>query len=117
MMRPAAEVVVYLCVSPVDMRKQAAGLALLVEQSLGCNVFEPALYVFSNRRHDRVRIVYWERNGLCLWSKRVEKQQFIWPRSAREASVTMSGRELNALLDGFDVWSGGHRTLDIRRVG
>jgi len=74
MMRPDADVRVYLCVSPVDMRKQAAGLALLIEQSLGRSVFDPVLYVFCNRRKDRVRIVYWERNGLCLWSKRVEKQ-------------------------------------------
>jgi len=117
MMRPAPEVTVYLCVAPVDMRKQATGLALLVEQSLGCNVFEPALYVFSNRRRDRVRILYWERNGLCLWSKRVEKQQFIWPRAMADAAVQMSGRELNVLLDGFDVWSRGHRALDVRRVG
>jgi transposase len=116
-MRPASDVTVYLCVSPVDMRKQATGLALLIEQSLGRSVFEPALYVFSNRRHDRVRIVYWERNGLCLWSKRVEKQQFIWPRAQREATVTMSGGQLNALLDGFDVWSRGHRALEVQRVG
>jgi len=65
MMRPGADVRVYLCVSPVDGRKQATGLALLIEQSLGRSVFEPALYVFANRRKDRVRIVYWERNGLC----------------------------------------------------
>lgn len=117
MMRPSAEVSVYLCVAPVDGRKQAASLALLVEQSLGHNVFEPALYVFTTRRRDRVRILYWERNGLCLWSKRLEKQQFIWPRSAPGQTVLMSGRILNALLDGFDVFSHGHRELDIRRVG
>lgn len=117
MMRPGPEVTVYLCVSPVDMRKQAASLALLIEQSLGRSVFEPALYVFANRNKNRVRIVYWERNGLCLWSKRVEKQQFVWPRTPSGATVTMNGRELNALLDGFDVWSRGHRTLEVRRVG
>jgi transposase len=117
MMRPGPDVRVYLCVSPVDMRKQATGLALLIEQSLGRSVFDPALYVFTNRRRDRVRIVYWERSGLCLWSKRVEKQQFIWPPSGSDATMTMSGRELNALLDGFDVWSRGHRTLDVHRVG
>lgn len=94
MMRPGPEVAVYLCVAPVDMRKQAASLALLVEHSLGHNVFEAALYVFSNRKRDRVRIVYWERNGLCLWSKRVERQQFIWPRSGE--TVAMNGRKLNA---------------------
>jgi transposase len=117
MMRPGADVRVYLCVSPVDGRKQAAGLALLIEQSLGKSVFEAALYVFANRRRDRVRIVYWERNGLCYWSKRVEKQQFVWPSDSSGATVTMNGRELNALLDGFDVWSRGHRTLEIRRIG
>jgi transposase len=117
MMRPGPEVTVYLCVSPVDMRKQAASLALLIEQSLGRSVFEPALYVFANRNKNRVRIVYWERNGLCLWSKRVEKQQFVWPRTPLGMTVTMSGRELNALLDGFDVWSRGHRALDVRRIG
>ncbi len=117
MIRPAAEVMVYLCVSPVDMRKQAASLALLVEQSLGHNVLDAALYVLTNRKRDRVRIVYCERNSLCLWSKRMEKQQFIWPRSMSGETVAMNGRELNALLDGFDVWSRGHRTLDIRRVG
>lgn len=117
MMRPSAEVAVYLCVAPVDGRKQAASLALLVEQSLGRNVFEPALYVFTTRRRDRVRILYWERNGLCLWSKRLEQQQFIWPRSAPGDTVVMNGRTLNALLDGFDVFSQGHRELGVRRVG
>jgi hypothetical protein len=52
-----------------------------------------------------------------LWSKRVEKQQFIWPREVAGDTVAMDGRALNALLDGFDVWSRGHRTLQIRRVG
>ena len=117
MMRPGAEVTVYLCVTPVDGRKQAASLALLVEQSLGHDVFEPALYVFTTRRRDRVRILYWERNGLCLWSKRVERQQFIWPRAISGNTVMINGRTLNALLDGFDVWSQGHRELAIRRVG
>lgn len=117
MMRPSAEVTVYLCAAPVDGRKQAASLALLVEQSLGRNVFEPALYVFTTRRRDRVRILYWERNGLCLWSKRVEQQQFIWPRAGSGDTVMVNGRTLNALLDGFDVWSQGHRELSIRRVG
>ena len=63
-MRPGPEVAVYLCAAPVDMRRQANGLALLVEHSLQRSVFEPALFCFSNRRHDRVKVVYWERNGL-----------------------------------------------------
>jgi transposase len=72
MMRPDAQVAVFVCVTQVDMHKQAATLALIVEQTLKRNIFEPALYVFSNERRDRIKIVYWQRNGLCLWSKRLE---------------------------------------------
>jgi hypothetical protein len=72
MMRADANVAVFVCVTPVDMRKQAATLALIVKQTLKRNMFEPALWVFSNERRDRIKIVYWQRNGLCLWSKRLE---------------------------------------------
>ena len=82
MIRPLGTAVVYLCVAPTDLRKQAASLALLVEQSLKRDVFAPALYVFSNARRDRIRILYWERNGLVLWSTRLESERFIWPRLA-----------------------------------
>ena len=117
MIRPTATAVVYLCVAPTDLRKQAASLALLVEQSLKRDVFAPALYVFSNARRDRIRILYWERNGLVLWSKRLESERFIWPRMAEDDTVSMSGAQLNQLLDGFDVWAQGHRELQLKRVG
>ncbi len=55
--------------------------ALIVEQTLKRNIFEPALWVFSDDRRDRIKIVYWQRNGLCLWSKRLEgRDRFIFPR-------------------------------------
>lgn len=117
MIRPVAAAVVYLCVAPTDLRKQAASLALLVEQGLKRDVFAPALYVFSNARRDRIRILYWERNGLVLWSKRLEQQRFIWPRISDGETVSMSGSELNQLLDGFDVWAQGHREMALKRVG
>jgi len=115
--RPRMDVTVYLCVSPVDMRKQAATLALLVEQSLRRNIFEGAIYAFANRRADRVKLIYWERNGLVLWSKRLEKQRFIWPRFCSDETVSLSGAQLNALLDGFDVFQRGHEPIAYRRVG
>lgn len=117
MIRPSAAAVVYLCVAATDLRKQAASLALLVEQGLKRDVFAPALYVFSNARRDRIRILYWERNGLVLWSKRLEREHFIWPKIGAEDTVSMSGEELNRLLDGFDVWAQGHRELHLKRVG
>ena len=99
MIRPSAAAVVYLCVGVTDMRKQAASLALLVEQGLKRDVFAPALYVFSNARRDRIRILYWECNGLVLWSKRLERQRFIWPQVTDCDTVSMSGSDLNRLLE------------------
>lgn len=117
MIRPVASATVYLCVAAIDLRKQAASLALLVEQSLKRDVFAQALYVFSNAKRDRIRILYWERNGLVLWSKRLEQQRFIWPRESDGDTVSMDGATLNQLLDGFDVWARGHRELSLKRVG
>jgi transposase len=105
MMRPDANVAVFVCVAPVDMRKQAATLALIVEQSLKRNIFEPALWVFSNERRDRIKIVYWQRNGLCLWSKRLEgRDRFTFPRHIEGETVTIRGEQLEDLLAGFDLW-------------
>jgi transposase len=118
MMRPDAQVSVLICVTPVDMRKQAATLALIVEQTLKRNIFEPALYVFSNERRDRIKIVYWQRNGLCLWSKRLEgRDRFIFPRQIDGETVTIRGAQLEELLAGFDLWRHGHGELLMRRVG
>jgi transposase len=118
MMRPDTNVAVFVCVTPVDMRKQAATLALIVEQALKRNIFEPALYVFSNAQRDRIKIVYWQRNGLCLWSKRLEgKERFIFPRHIEGETVSIRGAQLEELLAGFDLWKRGHRELTMRRVG
>lgn len=119
MIRPTAEVAVYLCIEPVDMRKQAATLALLVEQALGRAVFDGGVYAFANRKRDRVKLLAWERNGLVLWSKRLEgADRYVWPRVRSDVrEVALSGRELNALLDGFDVFARAHRRLDLKRVG
>jgi len=79
---------------------------------------EPALWVFSNDRRDRIKIVYWQRNGLCLWSKRLEgRDRFIFPRHIEGETVTIRGEQLEELLSGFDLWRQGHRELLLRRVG
>jgi len=94
---------VYLCVEPVDFRKQISGLATLVQDALELDPFSSKLFVFSNRRRSQCRILYWERTGFVLWSKRLEKAQFAWPKDA-DTVLTLSVQELNLLLDGYDVW-------------
>ena len=104
MMRPSNELpAVYLCRDIVDFRKGINGLAILVEEMLSLDPFSEQLYVFCNRRRNQVRILYWERNGFCLWQKRLEKARFKWPRDADGDVVRLSGQQLNWLIDGYDV--------------
>ena len=86
------------------MRKSINGLSILVEQSLALDPFGPMLFVFCNRKRDKVKILYWERSGFVLWYKRLEKARFPWPDAQGDAVVAMTGRELNWLLDGIDVF-------------
>jgi transposase len=90
---------VYLYRGVADMRKSIDGLAALVETELGHSPFEPALFVFCNRRRDKVKLLYWERNGFVLWYKRLEKQRFPWPRQL----TCLESWQLSWLLDGVAI--------------
>lgn len=110
---------VYLCCAPVDFRKSISGLSALVEQKLGLSPFGTALYAFVNRGHTKIKILYWHRNGFCLWMKWLEQECFSWPKIDEGHAVTypMSLRELQWLLEGFDLWAHKpHKTLHYESV-
>lgn len=116
MFRLNAELAVYVHRDPVDFRKSINGLAALVEQGLGLDPFMPAVFVFGNRRRDRVKILGWERNGFWLLAKRLESERFVWPR-AEEALVTLTVEQLHWLLAGVDLAAlAGHRARAYRRA-
>lgn len=118
MMRPSDELpLVYLYTEPIDFRKHIDGLAMLVEHTLELNPFSEHLFAFVNRRRDKVKILYWEKSGFVLWYKRLEKQRFHWPRHLGRGTVTLSGQQLNFLLDGFNLaqWR-PHEALFYRSV-
>lgn len=92
---------VYLHRAPVDFRLSINGLAALVEQALGRDPFAPTLYVFSNRRRNRVKILGWDRNGFWLLLKRLEEDRFIWPAEAVVPTLTVE--QLHWLLEGIDI--------------
>ena len=119
MMRPGSDGPrVYLCVESVDFRKSINGLSLIVEQSLQLNPFEPVLYVFINRKRDKLKILYWERNGFCLWYKCLQQERFRWPSAHEGETVVVSSEQLNWLLDGFDLWNNRpHQTMLLESVG
>ena len=70
---------IYLHRSPVDFRKAVNGLCELVQDELEMNPFDENLYVFCNRKRDRLKILHWDRTGFVLWYKRLEKEKFKWP--------------------------------------
>ncbi len=117
MMRPANDVEVFLYRGVADMRKSINGLSILVEQELGLDAFAPRLFVFANRKQDKVKILYWERTGFALWYKRLEKARFPWPSRDRDEPLKLTGQELNWLLDGIDIFRvKPHETLHYESV-
>lgn len=92
---------VYLHREPVDFRLNINGLAILVEQALGLDPFAACVYVFSNRRRDRIKILGWQRNGFWLLMKRLEKDRFIWPSAQAVPALTVE--QLHWLLEGIDI--------------
>ena len=105
MLRPNHQAKVYLYTGVVDMRKSIDGLAALVEQELEMNPMNNALFVFCNRGRDKIKLLYWERNGFVLWYKRLEKQRFTWLNPTSDDSLSIDGYQLNLLLDGLDIFN------------
>ena len=103
MMAVTEEVEVWLHREPVDFRRQINGLVLIVEQEMEANPFAKRVYAFTNRRRDRARLLYWDRNGFALWMKRLEKDRFPWPEDGDE-TVVVGRREIAWLLDGIDFF-------------
>ncbi len=101
MFRLDAGLKVFLHREAVDGRKNINGLASLVEQALGLNPFAAAIYVFSNRRRNRVKLLLWDRTGFWLLMKRLEADRFVWPREA--AVVELTVEQLHWLLEGIDL--------------
>jgi transposase len=91
---------VFLASQPVDFRKGPDRLVGLVRDA-GADPFNGSLYVFRAKRADRIKIVWWDGTGLCLYAKRLEKTAFCWPRIGH-SRVQLSGAQLLALVDGMD---------------
>lgn len=114
MFRP--NIKVFLAPGPTDLRKSIDGLSILVENQMELNPFSEYLFAFCNRKRTTVKILYWERNGFCLWMKRLESHRFCWPQSD-DASIAISNRELTWLLDGLPIHQKrAHRSLHFTSV-
>ena len=98
----SAAVRVYVAIEPADMRKSFDGLAALASGSLALDPLSGHLFVFINKRRDRIKILYWDRDGMVVWAKRLERGTFRIP-PAGSVRIEMTTAELAALLAGIDL--------------
>jgi transposase len=86
-----------------DFRKQINGLSVIAKEKLKQNIFLGVLFMFCNKTRTRVKILYWDRNGFCLWMKRLEKDKFPWPENDQE-TFEIDVKGLKMLLNGIDFF-------------
>ncbi|AHD13974.1 transposase IS66 [Pseudomonas sp. FGI182] len=117
MTRPDAKIEkVDLYPKPVDFRKSINGLVALVELDIR-EVFDLVHFVFLNKPCNRVKILYWERNGFCLWLKRLDSERFKTSPDPTNIAIVLIVQELNWLLDDFELWRNRpHQVLTPRYV-
>jgi transposase len=105
---PAA-VRVFLCTRPTDMRKSFDGLTGLVEECFRQDLLTGHLFLFINRRRDRIKILYFDRDGLAIWYKRLEAGSFQIPRTTETDGVELQPAQLAMILSGIDLQSARQR--------
>jgi transposase len=111
MLLPSSGMKVFLALGSTDMRKSINGLSILVENHFDLDPFSGHLFVFCNRRRNIMKILYWDRNGFCLWHKRLEKHYFKWPESNGDV-IKIGQRELMWLMEGLEIeQKGAHEGL------
>ena len=101
---------IFLCIEPTDMRRSFDTLAAMVRQVLRQNPLSGHLFVFRNRRGDRVKLLYWDQDGYALWYKRLEKGVFSLPQQV-DGEVEIDRAALAMMLEGVEV----HRAKRSRR--
>jgi transposase len=93
---------IYLAVQPADMRRGFDGLAALTTSVIGQDPLSGHLFVFCNRRRDRMKILYWDRDGFAVWMKRLERGIFNLPTPTGDR-VEVTPAEMAAILEGIDL--------------
>ena len=101
-MLPSA-VRIFLCTRPTDLRKSFDGLTGLVQECFGQDPLTGHLFLFVNRRRDRIKIIYFDRDGLAIWYKRLESGSFQMPPTMTQDGVELQPTQLLMLLSGIDL--------------
>jgi transposase len=101
MIMPGAEIKVMVATKPVDFRKQADGLAALVQEALREDPYSGVIWVFRSKRVNRIKLLWWDGSGICLLTKRLEEGHFCWPAIA-DGMMPLTSEQLAILLEGLE---------------
>ncbi len=93
---------VFLTPGATDLRKSNNSLSVMVAAVLDLDPLSGHLFVFCHRQRNHIKVLYWDRNGFCLWQKRLEKHRFPWPANTQQVQEITSS-ELRLILDGLDI--------------
>ena len=104
MLSIANDIPIYIYTARVDFRKAVNGLVNLLVESFDQNPHQGGLFVFTNRQRNKLKILYWDKNGFVLYYKRLEKYRFQYSKYLRGDTVVVSPAQLKALLMGLDFY-------------
>ncbi len=100
---------IFIKPGPTDMRKQIKSLSVYVAEEINGDPLSGNLYVFCGKNRKLIKALYWDRNGFCLWQKRLEKDRFPWPQDETEVKQ-ITNKQLRMILDGIDFFK-AHKEL------
>ena len=101
---------IFVSTQPTDMRRSFDGLAMMTRENMGQDPLSGHLFVFFNRRGDRVKIMFWDRSGYCIWYKRLEQGVFRMPQSiVNTPNPEVEVTDLSLILEGIDLSSARRR--------
>lgn len=101
---------IFVSTQPTDMRRSFDGLAMMTRENMGQDPLSGHLFVFFNRRGDRVKIMFWDRSGYCIWYKRLEQGVFRLPQSiVNTPNPEVEVTDLSLILEGIDLSSARRR--------
>lgn len=101
MIAPPSGTHIWIAAGYTDMRRGFDGLAALVQQQLEVNPFSGHVFIFRGRRGDRIKLLWFDGDGLCLFAKRLERGRFVWPQ-VTEGAIALTPAQLSMLLEGID---------------
>lgn len=93
---------IYLCTGKTDMRKGVGGLAALASTILERGISSGALFVFRGTNADKIKVLYWDGQGFCLFYKCLDRGKFIWPSGDDTKAIGVTRGQLSMLLEGID---------------